>query len=169
MPLRGAMTPARSQRARTSPVRRSAATTAKRGVPSPITISERPTVTALARSGQSAGTAPSVASSREAKTSSSPRATERVATPGPSRGLGPARSTRRARGRPARSAASRRPAARARHRAASSWLQLMRAPSIPAATSSSVRPGASVLGPSVAMIFVRRVVTRGTVSHTRRG
>ena len=109
-------------------------------VPSPITISERPAVTASARSGQPAGIAPSGALQGTAKTISSPPGDGVFSRSVPRRGLGPARSTRSAKGAPGRSAASRSASARARHLSASSWAQLIRPPSIPAATSSSMRP-----------------------------
>ena len=146
MPLRAAILPGRSTSAVTVPSPGCESTTRSRGVPSPMTISERPTVTASARPGQAVGTAPSAPFSPDAKTTRSPRATSRSAA-APSRIFGPARSMASASGRPARPAAARRPAARAPHCSGPSWAQLMRPPSIPAATSASRLPGASVDGP----------------------
>ncbi len=77
MPLRGPILPGRSTVAVTVPSAGRASTTRSRGVPSPITISERPIVTVSASPGQAVGTAPSTPSSPAAKTIRSPRATSR--------------------------------------------------------------------------------------------
>ena len=159
MPLRGPIRPGRSTAAVTVPSAGWASITRSRGVPSPITISERPTVTASARPGHAVGTAPSAPSSPAANVTRSPRITSRSGV-APSRILGPARSMTSASGRPARWAAARMPAARRAHCSGPSWAQLIRPPSMPAATSSSSRPGASVAGPSVARILVRRAIAR---------
>ncbi len=161
MPLRGASGPGDTARATTSPG--PTCSTASRGTPSPITISER-CVTSRGKSGKSTSTrSPSAEPSALANVTLSPGTTARSTVDALRRSFGPCRSSSSATGRLARSAAARTSAARRRR---SSWVpceQFRRAQSIPAATRESSTPGASVAGPSVATIFVHRSSMRHTL------
>ena len=168
MPLRGASGPGVRARATTSSP--PTCWTAKRGTPSPITSSERSVTrrtnelnSTRTRSGAARPPAP-------VKTISSPACTRRSTVAPDSRSFGPCRSNIRPSGRPARAPAARTSAARRRRSSASPCEQFRRAQSRPAATSWSSTPGASVAGPSVATIFVRRSsMSRSVPSRPPRG
>ena len=169
-PLRGPTAPGSSQRARTTRSTPSPSTwvTASRGVPSPITISERSSEIRSAKSSYSTRSAPSgtpLSAPTATRASSSPAATSRAATEEASRILGPLRSATRAMCRPAAAAASRAAAARARQSSGVPCEQLMRTPSMPASTSARMTSGGSVAGPRVARILVRRRGTPATLAE----
>src|SRR3954468_4685632 len=155
MPLRGASGPGETARATTSPG--PTCSTASRGTPSPMTISER-CVTSRGKSGKSTSTrSPSdAAPSALTNVMLSPGRTARSIVAALRRSFGPCRSISSATGRAARSAAARTSAARRRSSSCVPCEQFRRAQSRPAAIRRSRTPGASVAGPSVATIFVRR-------------
>ena len=160
-PCAGRSAPGARSGAVTSPSSARPSITARRGVPSPITISERPTVTASASPGQLTGDRPVRAGRRRPR-----RPPARPASPGararslPSRILGPARSTSSASGR--RGALGRRAQpGRARAPAVGVVVGAVDAPAVHPGGHQLVEPalGASVAGPRVARIFVRRWCT----------
>ena len=159
MPLRGARRPGEIVRQSTSPGRM--ASTAKRGTPSPITTWLR-SVTRREKPTKSTITRPGPGPSSENVIVSPVCITCSAVSPF-RRSFGPWRSNSRPSGRPQRWAASRTSAARRLSASASPWEQFSRAQSIPAATRRSRTPGASVAGPSVATIFVRRSSMRGSL------
>ena len=88
----------------------------------------------------------------------SPTSRSRCAVAPDSRSFGPCRSNSSPSALPERSDASRTSRARRSRSSAPPCEQFTRAQSMPAATRRSSTPGASVAGPSVARIFVRRCV-----------
>ena len=138
-------------------------------MPSPITISERPTRDGSGEIRPAGGDGPVGAPSRDGRRPPRRPATGRATRPAPRRGLGPARSTRSASGRPARSAASRNACARSRQ-AVGVVVGAVDAPAVhPRGDQLVDAPGRVGAGPRVGEDLRPAGGHRQTVAHPRAG
>src|SRR5215213_7689023 len=162
-PFRADSGPGETTRARTSVSVTPA--TLKRGTPSPITISDcavhrraKPSKSTVTRSSPPPSPLP-------VNVRRSPTSRSRAAVAPDNRSFGPWRSNSTPSALSVRCDAARTSRARRSRSSAPPCEQFTRAQSMPAATRRSSTPGASVAGPRVARIFVRRsVITLGSLA-----